>query len=190
MQGQQCWELLRPRWQWCVNGYNNCQQCWDLQCIVGRMQPIRLWRPCVMRVRGPNNVGRAVQIIVALRFGDHGTNKCWELLVWPVSNFGQQQLPTTRNRVCKQTLHVTSNDAVSCWPAIGSLSNNDGDGNENGKKLANQQLFTCIMLFCTFLCRSCTTTTWNCLTLIQFSRIQLPKIRQHLAKWTRQNKRD
>ena len=90
---------------------------------------------------------------------------------------------------------ATSNDAVSCWPAIGSLSNNDGDGNENGKKLANQQLFTCIMLFCTFLCRSCTTTTWNCLTLIQFSRIQLAKIRQfkirqHLTKWTRRNKRD
>ena len=29
--------------------------------------------------------------------------------------------------------------------------------------LAKQQLCTCIMLFCTFLCRQCTTTTWNCL---------------------------
>ena len=48
---------------------------------------------------------------------------------------------------------------------IWSLRSDDGDGNENGKKakrfrLAKQQLCT---LFCTFLCRRCTTTTWNCL---------------------------
>ena len=30
-------------------------------------------------------------------------------------------------------------------------------------KLAKQQLCTCITLFCTFLCRRCTTTTWKCL---------------------------
>ena len=29
--------------------------------------------------------------------------------------------------------------------------------------LAKQQLCTCITLFCTFLCRRCTTTTWKCL---------------------------
>ena len=51
---------------------------------------------------------------------------------------------------------------------IGSSSNDDGDGNEKGKKinrfrLAKQQLCTCITLFCTFPCRHCTTTTWNCL---------------------------
>ena len=28
------------------------QQCWDLQCIVGRVQRIRLCKPCVMCVRG------------------------------------------------------------------------------------------------------------------------------------------
>ena len=44
-----------------ANGCNNSQQCWDLQCIMGRIQPIRLWRPCVMHVRVPNNVGKAVQ---------------------------------------------------------------------------------------------------------------------------------
>ena len=74
----------------CENGRNNWQHCWanivgsccirvssgvqtdatyisqcrGLQCIVGRIQPIRLltWRPCVIRVApafGPNNVGRA-----------------------------------------------------------------------------------------------------------------------------------
>ena len=57
---QQCWDLLRACWQWCANGCNNSQQCWDLQCIVGRIQPISLCKPCVMSVRGPNNVGRTV----------------------------------------------------------------------------------------------------------------------------------
>ena len=54
--------------------------------------------------------------IVALRFGDHGTKEVlgdvgWK--VWPVSNFAQQH-PTTCNRVCKLTQHVTSNNAGSC----------------------------------------------------------------------------
>ena len=44
-----------------VYGCNNSQQCWDLQCIVGRILPISLCKQCVMSVRGPNNVGRAVQ---------------------------------------------------------------------------------------------------------------------------------
>ena len=30
-------------------------------------------------------------------------------------------------------------------------------------RLAKQQLCTCITLFCTILCRHCTTTTWKCL---------------------------
>ena len=37
--------LLHPHWQWCVKGCNNSQQCWDLQCTMGRVQLIRLWRP-------------------------------------------------------------------------------------------------------------------------------------------------
>ena len=48
---------------------------------------------------------------------------------------------------------------------LGSLSNDDGDVNENGKKkrfrLTKQQLCKFITLFCTFLCRHCTTTTWK-----------------------------
>ena len=58
---QQCWKFLRAFWQWCANGCNNSQQFWDLQCIVGRIQPISLCKPCVTSVRGTNNVGRAVQ---------------------------------------------------------------------------------------------------------------------------------
>ena len=58
---QQCWELLRVCWQWRANGCNNSQQVWDLLCIVERIEPISLCNPYVISVRGPNNVGRAVQ---------------------------------------------------------------------------------------------------------------------------------
>ena len=42
---------------------------------------------------------------------------------------------------------------------LGSLSNDDGDVKENGKKAIGLDLCTCITLICTFLCRHCTTTT-------------------------------
>ena len=46
---------------------------------MGRLQPISHCKPCEMRVRCPNNVGRAVQTdgsnIAGLRFGDHGTKQ-------------------------------------------------------------------------------------------------------------------
>ena len=47
---QQCWELPRLCWLCCANECTKFQQYWDLQWILGRIQPIRLWRPCVMRV--------------------------------------------------------------------------------------------------------------------------------------------
>ena len=123
---QQCWELLRTCWQWCANGCKNSQQCWDLQCIVGRIQPISLCKPCVMSVRGPNNVERAVQTDpTLLRYASAITEqkKCWELLAEKFDRFqtlrnNTQQHPTTCNRVCKRTQHVTSNNAGSCWPTM------------------------------------------------------------------------
>ena len=75
----------------------------------------------------------------------------------------------------------------------------------NRFSLAKQQLCTCITLFCTFLCRRCTTTTWKCpisrfvedgpggrehkattfffflWALIQSFRINSTKIYQHLT---------
>ena len=123
---QQCWELLPACWQWCANGCNNFQQCWDLQCIVGRIQTISLCKPCVMSVRGPNNVGRAVQTDpTLLRYASAITEqkKCWELLAEKFDRFqtlrsNTQQHLTTCNRVCKRTQCVTSNDVGSCWPTM------------------------------------------------------------------------
>ena len=111
-------------WQWCVNGCNNSQQCWHLQCIVGRIQPISLCKPCVMSVRGPNNVGRAVQTDpTLLRYASAITEqkKCWELLAEKFDRFqtlrnNTQQHPATCNRVCKWTQLVTSHNVGSCWP--------------------------------------------------------------------------
>ena len=113
---QQCWELLRPCWHRCANGPKNSQQCWDLQCIVGRIQLIWLWRPCVMRVRGPNNVGRAVQTDpTLLRYASAITEqkKCWELLARKFDRF--QTLCNNPQQHAKRTQHVTSNKIVSCW---------------------------------------------------------------------------
>ena len=115
---QQCWELLRACWQWCANGRN--------QCIVGRIQPISLCKTCVMSVRGPNNVGRAVQTDpTLLRYASAITEqkKCWELLAEKFDRFqtlrnNTQQHPTTCNGVCKRMQHVTSNNFGSCWPTL------------------------------------------------------------------------
>ena len=112
--------LLRACWQWCANGCNNSQQVWDSQCIVGRIQTISLCNPCVMSVRGPKNVGRAVQTDpTLLRYASAITEqkKRWELLAEKLSNFAQQH-PTACNRVCKQTQLVTSNNVGSCWPTM------------------------------------------------------------------------
>ena len=83
-------------------------------------------KPCVISVRGPNNVGRAVQTYpTLLRFFSAITErkKCWELFAEKFDQF--QALhntphPTTCNRVCKGTQHVTSNNinVGSCWPTM------------------------------------------------------------------------
>ena len=113
----------------CANGRNNSQQYWDLQCIVGRIKPISLCKPCVMSVRGPNNVGRAVQTDpTLLRYASAITeqNKCWELLAEKFDRFqtlrnNTQQHPTTCNRVCKRTQHVTSNNVASVCSGLNTI---------------------------------------------------------------------
>ena len=106
---------LRACWQWCANGCNNFEQVWDLQCIVGRMQPLSPCNLCVMSVREPSNVGRAVLTDpTLLRYASAITEqkKCWELLAEKFDRF------QTLRRVCKRTQHVTSNNVGSCWPTM------------------------------------------------------------------------
>ena len=84
-----------------------------LQGIMGRIQPIRLCKPCVICVRGCWRSCATESNIVAPRFGDHRTKEMFEIpcsKVWPVSNFAQQ-LRAIRNKMqkeCKWTQHETS----------------------------------------------------------------------------------
>ena len=110
---QQCWELLRLCWQWCANGCNNSQHCWDLQCIVGRIEPISLCKPCVMSVRGRNNVGRAVQTDpTLLRYASVITEqkKCWELLAEKFDWF-----QTLRNNMQQGVQTDPTCNIQQCW---------------------------------------------------------------------------
>ena len=75
---------------------NNSQQCWDLQCIVGRIQPISLCEPCVKSVRGPNNVGRAQHYCATLR---RSRNKRNVRSCWLKSLTGFKLCATTRNNI-------------------------------------------------------------------------------------------
>ena len=90
--------------------------CWVLQCIVGRIQPISLCKPCVMSVHGRNNVKRAVQTVrTLLRYASVITEqkKCWELLAEKFDRF--------------QTLHSNMQQGVEtdatcniqqCWELL------------------------------------------------------------------------
>ena len=69
-------EVLCPYW----HGGVQTDATKDLQCIVERIQPIRLWRPCVMHMFGPNSVGKTVQTDPTLLCYASGTKeqkKCW-----------------------------------------------------------------------------------------------------------------
>ena len=60
---------------------------------------------------------------------------------------------------------------LSSFPCfLGSLSNDDGDGNENGERATeldqqNNNFARAFHVFCTLLCRHFTTTMWKCLIL-------------------------
>ena len=101
---------------------------------------IRLWRLCVICVRGLNNVGRAVQTdSTLLLYASASTEqkKCWELLAQNFDRFqtlrdNSQQASNNihqhaRNRVCKRTqqtlLHVTCNNVASVCKGFKGFKN-------------------------------------------------------------------
>ena len=94
---------------------------------MGRIQPIRLWRPCVMHLCVPNNVGKAVQTDpTLLHYASAITEQikmsrsCW---LKSLTGFKlAQQLPTTRNNlqqgVQADAHSVKSNNVGSCRPTM------------------------------------------------------------------------
>ena len=114
---QQCWGLLRACWQRWANGCNNSQLCSDLQCIVGRVQPISLCKPYVMSVRGPNNVRRVVLTNpTLLRYASAITEqkKCWELLAEKFHRF-QTLRNNTQQHHGKNMQQGVQTDAVAVF---------------------------------------------------------------------------
>ena len=108
------------------------QQCWNLQCIVGRIQPISLCKPCVMSVRGPNNVGRAVQTDpTLLRYASAITEqkKCWELLAEKFDRFQtlrnnmQQGVQTDATCNIQQCWELLANNVASVCTGLNDLNN-------------------------------------------------------------------
>ena len=51
--------------------------------------------------------------------------------------------------------------AISGWQQNQRRQRRQGERQKKDVYIYNQQLCRCITLFCTFLCRRCTTTTWN-----------------------------
>ena len=87
---------------------------WQTRCIIGDVQMVNM----VIR-RDRKDCSKLSLKLRKWNRSNNSPEQCWELLannvasvwtglkVWPVSNFARQ-LPTTRNRVCKQTQHVTT----------------------------------------------------------------------------------
>ena len=98
--------------------------------MVGTIHPIILCKPSIMRVRGPNNVGRAVKTDPnLLRYSSAITEqkKCWELLAQKFDGFqtlhnNSQQHATTCNRMSRRTQHVTSNNVASVCARLNVMS--------------------------------------------------------------------
>ena len=101
------------------------------ECIMGRTPPRGVCKSCEMRPKGPNNVGRAVQTdptLLCYASAITEQRKCWELLAQNFYRFqtlrknsrpnNTQKHATTRDRVCKRTQHVTSNNVGSLWPTM------------------------------------------------------------------------
>ena len=74
-------------------------------CITVRIQPIRLWKPFVLRVRDPNNVGRAVQTdptLLGYPSAITEEKKHWELLAHKFDRFQTlRNNSQQRQDVCK-----------------------------------------------------------------------------------------
>ena len=114
--GQQSCKLLCPCWQWCANACSN----------IGTCSPLREGcnpydfgdHDMVMRMHGPYNVKRAVQMDPTLL---HFTS----VISWQNKrNVGSCRLKTlTGFKLCTTTAsnmqqHVTSNNVGSCWPTM------------------------------------------------------------------------
>ena len=95
----------------------------------------------------------------------------------------------TESVFCRIALWDSVYPGRLCTGTWGSLSNDDGDSNENGKKrnrfrLAKQQLCTYSTFFCTFLYLHRTTTTRKCLILRFVEDVNTTERLSFFLSWT------
>ena len=118
--------LLHPHWLWCLKGCNNSQQCWDLQCtMMGRVQLIRLWRPWLCNACAwPQQCWESCanrSSIVALRFRDQRTEKCWELFAQKFDQFralSNNNLQHATGCANECNMKHSMFNVRSCWPTM------------------------------------------------------------------------
>ena len=120
-----------------------------------------------MSVPGPINVGRAVQTDptadpTLLRYASAITKqkKCWELLTekfdrFPTLRNNTQQYPTTCNRMCKRTQHVTFSNVGSCWSTISRPLARSLKPRPNGRNFVDNNSQHCWMLHVASVCTPC-----------------------------------
>ena len=107
--------LLYPHWWWCAKGCNNSQQCWDLQCTMGRVQLLRLWRPWLCNACAwPQQSWESCtnrSSIVALHFRDHRTKMLGVSLLKSLTNF--ELCATTPNKM-QQGVQMDATCNIQC----------------------------------------------------------------------------
>ena len=86
--------------------------------------------------------------------------KCWELLAekfdrFPTLRNNTQQYPTTWNRMCKRTQHVTLNNVGSCWSTIWRLLARSLKPRPNGRNFVGNNSQHCWMLHDASVCTPC-----------------------------------
>ena len=124
------------------------------------------WRTCNVRAAGANLECRRHELLGRSR----GKNKIFPHEIFKI-RLSKIQFPVfpgpgpSGSNVFLIPIHWP---VEALKPTLGSLSNDDAYGNENGKKAIgliskNNNFARASRFFCTFLCRRCPTTTWKCL---------------------------
>ena len=103
----------------CANGRNNSQQYWDLQCIMGRIKPISLCKPCVWACVAQamlEELCKQIQHCCAtLRRSGNKRNvgSCWLK-----SLIGFKLCATTRNNIQQGVQTDATCNTQQCWELL------------------------------------------------------------------------
>ena len=132
----------------------SCRMPFDLLPSLGRVQPIRIRRQCVMRVRGFHNVGKAAQTDPKLlRYASTITKqkKCWELFK---SLTGFKLYATTPNNMQQGVQTDAKCNIQHCWEFLANNVASVCTG-LNWELVCDYFPYQCTILFVCFACAQC-----------------------------------